>query len=1036
MSYPHQSSSAGGAYMAPNPAVIHSQNTPHVPSQSQNMPGVPIQQHSQRPYPQSNTLLQHQHSFQRPIASLPSRHILAPQIPSNRPQFNAGRPQIASSMLQQRGSSTTLPRMTGDLSFRRVKLVGDGYEAPYLLPGPSNRILLSLKSGLSNQIDWALSRLVLLTHNHRDQAARDFTLDSVPGLADALLSFVHRLHAALTAQPATAWAASYFEQSAHAPDVGIGAPGDAGHQGTSSSQLVSSTAPSTALIKRITSSFAPDAAFNPSIDISHAALVRRALEAALALRNLSTHSSNARNMASIKGIFALIRDILRLPVTAIQTSSRTPSQDQVAPDHESGWLEIEGITELRLYVLDILDALASKVILTRRAASTAAISTALSLIDGQDSEKAPKEDVSSPGDDIFASLLSLALHSNDRAFLLGSLRCLSTMAALERNEAAFVEVTLQNGEQSPGLLQRCVELLPLTQDTELLEAVLDLLYQIVCIGNNAIKIATVLNTQRHRSQVSPSQQCSSTGFSSANANGVAATAKTAALIRLLTRNLQLGRIMWERLMPLKVPQDWLNNVPNRFNEAMRKRRELQIRIANETPQGRAKRKKLTSRERKSLLGLNEPDRGIAWMRMVFQRDPDSEVTQMEFWTAYKEEFSLQTDGVPLQPAAELIRAVGHVFPQAAAMVVPKQDGNPQRFVIRGISIKERDIDLLEPYRCHWATCPSAETDSLKAQRTHAKLHVQFASDGRCQWRRCNFDAKSYCMASTAEQKEVLMTHVLTHIKSDGTTTILANSIKCPKIVVDDDLRVVSGAEHTGEAANLLTAKTTGGGRVLRGKRGADGVEVAFNMDTRANGAVNGRVAPFNAISSLGTVDNPGSYVFDVTRTPSTGNDENLSPQGPAFTSILILRMLTRRAASLLQKAGSKQTKQAEDEEDAAAIRGQGDDKFGLPLPANFGSSNRAFKHAEVIDGDAASMEASGLSLWGGEEEDYETTEKWAVDAATRLLDSVQGVEEELMHHSSQNDILSSYINDTLMELRRRPSSVEGPVNVQMDPQLL
>ncbi len=171
----------------------------------------------------------------------------------------------------------------------------------------------------------------------------------------------------------------------------------------------------------------------------------------------------------------------------------------------------------------------------------------------------------------------------------------------------------------------------------------------------------------------------------------------------------------------------------------------------------------------------------------------------------------------------------------------------------------------------------------------------------------------------------------------------------------------------------------------------------------------------------------------MTRTPTSGNDENPSPQGPAFTSILILRMLTRRAASLLQKAGSKRNDENEDEEDAAAIRGQGDEKFGLPLPANFGSSDRPQRGEEAQSGSAGAE----TSLFGSEE-DFETTESWAVDAAARLLDAVEGVEEDLMHHSYQNDILTSYINETLSELRRRPtdatstSSAEG----QVDPELL
>uniref|UniRef100_V5EXE6 RFX-type winged-helix domain-containing protein n=1 Tax=Kalmanozyma brasiliensis (strain GHG001) TaxID=1365824 RepID=V5EXE6_KALBG len=984
MSYPQHASPAGAApYVAASPSVIRSQHLPYIPPQQQQHPG--------------------------------------PGLPS-----------------------LPIPHASGDpaVSFKRLKMIGDGFEAPYLVPGPSNRILLSLKSGLPSQIDWALSRLVSLTANHRDQAARDFTLDSVPGLADALLSFVRRIHAALTGQDPSKWAASYFEQSTEAPDVGIGAPGDGGHQGITTSQraLVHRSGP----VNGQSSAFA----FNPSLDPSHAALMRRALEAALSLRNMVHHTSNSRSLGSIKGTLVLIRDILRLPTTAVQRTSQDEAKHGASgSEHEEGWLEIEGIAELRLYFLDILEALANRVTLTRRAASVPAPSKALSIANGSDATKA--DTAPTAGDDIFATLLSLALHSKDRAFLMGSLRCLTTLAANDRNEVAFVEVTLPNGEQSPGLLQRCVELLPLTQDVELLEVALDLLYQLVCIGNNAIKIAAPLpiHNRQDESQAprEARQQNGISKGSSAQTASARANANTTALIRLLSRNLQLGRIMWERLIPLKVPSAWFASIPNRHAEAVDRRRELQMRIANETPQERAKRKKLTPKERKRLLGLQEPERGIAWMSMVFDRDGEQEVTQMEFWTAYKEEFALQSDGVPLQPAAELIRAVGQVFPNAQAMVVPKTDTTPQRFVIKGITVRERDIELLEPFRCHWSTCPAPQTNSLESQRSHAKVHAQYASDGRCRWRRCDFDAKSSSTAAgTVKHQQALVAHVLTHVRSDEEGGRPAKQSKRTDIVVDENLRVVSGAEHTGEAAKLVAARSSHGGRTLRGKRDADGVETALTLgktsdrgSAAVNGAANGRKAPSSAAPSDGTVDNPGTYLLDVTRTPTVGNnDENPSPQGPAYTSILILRMLTRRAASLLQKAGSKRSEQDEDEQDAAAIRGQGDEKFGLPLPANFGASERGSKHGQPEDDQTpAQGDAGEVSVLDNEEEDYETTETWAVDAATRLLDAVEGVEEDLMHHSSQNDILSSYINETLLELRRRPAGT-GLTSTQLDPRML
>lgn len=1012
------------------------------PHQPQQHPGFPAQHLP--PFP-------HTPNHSRAIASLPShgRHMHAMPTPTHRSQATPAKPQTPSTMLQHRPSSTRLPQLPADASvpFKRPKTVGDGFEAPYLVPGPSNRILLSLKSGLPSQIDWALSRLVSLTSGHRDQASREFTLDSVPGLTDALLSYVRRIHAALTDQHPSLWAAPYFEQPVDTPDAGIGAPGDGGHQGLSTSQQISSTNSLSAQVNRLDSRRVP----RSTSDVSHAVLMRRALEAALSLRNLALHSSNVRSLASTKGIFNLIRDVLQLPITAVHPHghSNLASDSQ----HEDGWCEIEGIAELRLYFLDLLETLASKVLLTKRAPPLTLASPTPSHVNGHGHGQSSavgqarqlKTDATTASDDIFATLLSLALHSNDRAMLLGSMRCLTTMAANERNELAFVEVTLADGQQSPGLLQRCVELLPLTQDTELLDGALDLMYQLVCIGNNAIKIAaSPVSDAPRRVSSAKSKNKASASPNASHSFSVHASAKTAALVRLLSRNLQLGRSMWERLIPLRVPNSWLSDIPSRQVETMRRRRELEIRIANETPQERAKRKRLTPQERQSLAGLKEPERGIAWMKMVFQRDQAQEVTQMEFWTAYKEEFGQQID-VPLQPAAELIRTVSQVIPNASAMVVPAQDGKPQRFVIRGIAVKERDPEKLEPFRCHWSTCPAAQTNSLESQRSHAKLHAEYASDGRCRWRQCDFDVKLSCGAAATAQdhKRVLVAHVLTHLKSDDAETRLAKpSKRRADIVVDDDLRIVSGATHTGEAVQLLTAKVNGA-RMLRGKRDSEGVETVFTLAKAAtqakgdaNRQVNRHTATTNGAPSNGTIDNPGCYILDVTRTPTVGNEDNPSPQGPAYTSILILRMLARRAASLLQKAGSKQNAEVQLKEDAASIRGQGDEKFGLPLPANFGSSDRA-KRGEVGDTNQANGYAAGdISGLDEEDEDYECTAAWAVEAATRLLDAVQGVEEELMHHSSQNDILSSYINDTLVELHRRPDDApSGSSLAEVDPQL-
>ncbi|KAI3477585.1 hypothetical protein L1887_60625 [Cichorium endivia] len=103
------------------------------------------------------------------------------------------------------------------------------------------------------------------------------------------------------------------------------------------------------------------------------------------------------------------------------------------------------------------------------------------------------------------------------------------------------------------------------------------------------------------------------------------------------------------------------------------------------------------------------------------------------------------------------------------------------------------------------------------------------------------------------------------------------------------------------------------------------------------------------------------------------------------------------------------------------MRGFGDEKFGLPLPANLerrsAESNRMREKKGMWPTRAPMAQRSV--------ETRRTTRRrqagrWRV--RTGVLDAVESVEEELMHHASENDILSSYINETLMELRRRPAN--------------
>src|SRR5437764_4583538 len=73
------------------------------------------------------------------------------------------------------------------------------------------------------------------------------------------------------------------------------------------------------------------------------------------------------------------------------------------------------------------------------------------------------------------------------------------------------------------------------------------------------------------------------------------------------------------------------------------------------------------------------------MRCCFEADPNSEITQIALWHAYQARFTEYVAmGRQLLPAADFIKNVSVAFKNAAAMVVPSQTGQPQKFIIKGI----------------------------------------------------------------------------------------------------------------------------------------------------------------------------------------------------------------------------------------------------------------------------------------------------------------------------------------------------------------
>ncbi len=309
----HASPAGGAAYGAASPSVIRSQHLPYVLPHQQQQLAPACQCYRMDNIRSSTPTIRHSSPSPSPPTSPdPSQPAFAR---SQRSRFaddlaacalGPAKPQTPSSMMQKRPSSTRIPHMPGDpaASFKRLKMVGDGFEAQYLVAAPaiafssrssqaSPRRSMGLVSARFAHRQPSRSGSSRLYSRQRPRTSGCFVILRAPSscrshrptsftVGRCLLRTAHR------DSRRWHWRSRRWRSSGHLD--------------------LSST-----LAKRPATSIVARSAFNPSLDVSHAALMRRALEAALSLRNLINHSTNARNLASMKGIFALIRDVLRLP---------------------------------------------------------------------------------------------------------------------------------------------------------------------------------------------------------------------------------------------------------------------------------------------------------------------------------------------------------------------------------------------------------------------------------------------------------------------------------------------------------------------------------------------------------------------------------------------------------------------------------------------------------------------------------------------------------------------------------------------------
>ena len=140
---------------------------------------------------------------------------------------------------------------------------------------------------------------------------------------------------------------------------------------------------------------------------------------------------------------------------------------------------------------------------------------------------------------------------------------------------------------------------------------------------------------------------------------------------------------------------------------------------------------------------------------MFIAKEDGELTQVDFWTLYKDIFTPFQEQYPLLVASDVIKNVNAVFPKAQAMVLP---GPPQRFIVRGVD-RRQSLSNNTQFKCQWdnSQCPMEPykaTDALYEHILEAHIQPHEGSHLSCSWATC---------PQTNITKAQMRGHILTHL---------------------------------------------------------------------------------------------------------------------------------------------------------------------------------------------------------------------------------------------------------------------------------
>ncbi|KAF8323049.1 hypothetical protein DL93DRAFT_2092778 [Clavulina sp. PMI_390] len=177
---------------------------------------------------------------------------------------------------------------------------------------------------------------------------------------------------------------------------------------------------------------------------------------------------------------------------------------------------------------------------------------------------------------------------------------------------------------------------------------------------------------------------------------------------------------------------------------------------------------LSEEELRRIAPMPEPERSFQWMKKMFENAPGAELTQVVFWTLYKDTFAPLSEYAPsMLQAADIIRNVTIEFPEATASVVNDASGT-SRFVILNIRRRGKPGSPLR-FRCQWnggTGCADANPTSPEELYQHlVTSHLALPQDDlsqigqqtnalRCQWSTCDY---------VTSDPNSLRQHILTHI---------------------------------------------------------------------------------------------------------------------------------------------------------------------------------------------------------------------------------------------------------------------------------